>query len=104
MQTLLFFYKAYREIKDYKVYFDKFLEELKMLYEDKIETQDTLIFIKRTNVFIKNEKNCCLILHHDIYGEYKFKSNGSEKFEIEKKEIEILQSKDAISHRYHSTF
>ena len=38
MQTLLFFYKAYREIKDYKVYFDKFLEELKMLYEDKIET------------------------------------------------------------------
>ena len=41
---------------------------------------------------------------HAIYGEYKFKSNGSEKFEIEKKEIEILQSKDAILHRYHSTF
>ena len=47
------FYKASREIKDYKVYFDKFLEELKMLYEDKIKTAQFIPIQRELEIYFE---------------------------------------------------
>jgi len=42
--------------------------------------------------------------NHAIYGEYKFRLNDDEKYEIVEKEIEILQDRDVIMRKYRSDF
>jgi len=41
---------------------------------------------------------------HSMYGEYVFRMNEDEKFEIAVREIELLKSKDEFREKYNSTF
>jgi hypothetical protein len=76
------------------------------LYEqallDYAQENNKLPFEKLTFKFMNSRQDSLSNLA--IYGEYSFKLNEDENFEIEKRKIEILRSKDEILRKYHSIF